>query len=189
MTLGSIANCPPRRFPSERRRKREVAAARIGSFSPYQNRTFAPNFCTVEAFDFQGYRVLQRSWSCATAGIHVATGSSSRVPHCRERVRSSSKSVRDSEHREPLLARSPPHSRRSMPAPVRRHVNAPGAAGGADKAARPCDSGKWRFRGEADRLEAHGRRSQADRIASCHPCARRRIPASALVHMGWPRML
>jgi len=47
----------------------------------------------------------------------------------------------------------------------------PAVAGGADEAARPCDSGKRRFRREADRLEAHGRRAQADRIAARHPCA------------------
>ena len=125
----------------------------------------------MEAFDFQGYRVLQRSWSCATAGIHVATGSSSRVPHCRERVRSSSKSVRDSEHREPLLARSPPHSRRSMPAPVRCHVNAPGSCRRRRRSVSPSRCLGRAFPALSRSLEAHARRAQAQRIAARHPCA------------------
>jgi hypothetical protein len=67
--------------------------------------------------------------------------------------------------------RSPPDPRRAMSAPIRRHGDPPGAASGADKAARPCDSGERSFWREADRLEAHGRRVQANRIVARHPCA------------------
>ena len=46
----------------------------------------------------------------------------------------------------------------------------------ADEAARLCDSGKGRFRREADRLETQGRRPQTDRIAARHPRTRDAFP-------------
>ena len=46
-----------------------------------------------------------------------------------------------------------------------------GAAGGADEAFLPRDVWEGRCWRETDRLEAHARRAQAQRIAARHPCA------------------
>src|SRR5208283_5924683 len=96
-------------------------------------------------------------------GRFSAMGPASPLPRGQERVRSYSKSVRDTNE--------PPHPHRAMSAPVRRHVNAPGAAGGADEAFHPRDVWEGRFWRKADSLEAQGRRAQADGIAARHPCA------------------
>ena len=72
------------------------------------------------------------------------------------------------------FSRSSPHRSRFVPAPVRRHVGAPGAARRADEAFQPRDVQEGRFGREADAArsrEAYGRRPQAHRIAARHPCA------------------
>lgn len=56
-----------------------------------------------------------------------------------------------------------------MPTPVRRHINAPGAARRTDEALQPRDVREGRLWRELDRLERHGLRTQAIRIATLHP--------------------
>ena len=52
-----------------------------------------------------------------------------------------------------------------------------------DEAARLCDSGKGRFRREADLLETQGRRPQANRVATGHPCAG--YPTGSVDRLQW----
>ena len=59
--------------------------------------------------------------------------------------------------------------KRLMPTPVRQHINAPGAARRTHEALQPRDVRKRRLWRELDRLEGHGLRAQAIRIATGHP--------------------
>ncbi len=70
-----------------------------------------------------------------------------------------------------FLLGSSPHSRRHMPKPVGRHVDARVAARRANEAPLTGDGGEGRFSRKADCFESHGFRPKTIRFAAGHPNA------------------